>query len=679
MKKTHLIGISMKAFCVIFAFIILTGSANAATFVVNTTADTQDANTAVAACADSSGNCSLRAAITQANALAGDDAITLPAETYTQTIGSTDDNVNNSGDFDITSNITINGAGAGSTIVQANAAAGAATERVFHIIGATAATTLTVVINNLTVRNGRLINGNPGAGIRIDQGTNHNVTLNNLTVSNNSNSSNGGGITISGAATPTISILNCTITNNSAGSGSNQSRGGGVLIFNASTTNITNTTISNNTATFIAGGLYSLGTTTVTNSFISNNSASSTTTNTLAGGVYVEGGTATFTNSTINNNIATSSAANGSGSAGGLVNRNATVNINNSVVTGNTATGSQGGIRTEATSGVGATTTNITNSTISNNTAVFQAGGVSNSSSGAFSATTNITGSTINNNRVTTTLTFGSGGGIANLADFAGSGTATVNLVNSTVAENTASRGGGIHNVNPLATVNLNFSTVASNTANTSGGGLSQDASSPGSIRLSNSIVANNTAPSGPDISGTIASLGYNHIESTTGGTFTASTGDVTGSDPVLGPLNFNGGTTLNFLPGALSPVNNTIPSGVNGCGTTVTTAQNNVTRPQEGACEKGSTERTLTTAATVSVSGRVTARGRGMSNAVVHLTNQNGEIHTVRTNRGGYYTFTDLAAGETFIFNVFSKRYQFNPKVINLTEDLSEIDFTAQ
>jgi hypothetical protein len=62
-----------------------------------------------------------------------------------------------------------------------------------------------------------------------------------------------------------------------------------------------------------------------------------------------------------------------------------------------------------------------------------------------------------------------------------------------------------------------------------------------------------------------------------------------------------------------------------------------------------------------------------------VHLTSQSGEILTSRTNRLGYYTFTDLAAGETYIFNVFSKRYQFNPQVVNLTEDLDELNFTAQ
>jgi hypothetical protein len=85
------------------------------------------------------------------------------------------------------------------------------------------------------------------------------------------------------------------------------------------------------------------------------------------------------------------------------------------------------------------------------------------------------------------------------------------------------------------------------------------------------------------------------------------------------------------------------------------------------------------TTAASVSVAGKVTARGRGISNAVVHLTSQNGEIQTARTNRFGYYTFRELAAGETYIFNVYSKRYRFDSKVISLTEDLAELDFTAQ
>jgi hypothetical protein len=87
-----------------------------------------------------------------------------------------------------------------------------------------------------------------------------------------------------------------------------------------------------------------------------------------------------------------------------------------------------------------------------------------------------------------------------------------------------------------------------------------------------------------------------------------------------------------------------------------------------------------LTTAAGVSVSGRVlSSRGRGVSNAVVHLTDQKGQIQTARTNRSGFYAFKDVTAGETYIFNVYAKRYQFSTQIINLTADLAELDFIAQ
>src|SRR3954452_11550189 len=124
---------------------------NAATFVVNTTSDTQDAAPGNGTCADSGGMCSLRAAITEANALSGADTITLPAGTYTITLVAADEDANAGGDFDITSPITINGAGAGTTIVQANAAPMVATERVFHVIGAGATA---VTINAITIQNG---------------------------------------------------------------------------------------------------------------------------------------------------------------------------------------------------------------------------------------------------------------------------------------------------------------------------------------------------------------------------------------------------------------------------------------------------------------------------------------------------------------------------------------------
>ena len=130
-------------------------TANAATFIVNTTADTQDALAGDGICADSGGGCSLRAAITEANALAGADIITLPAGTYTITLPTTGEDANVGGDFDITSSLTtssltINGAGSGTTIIQANALPAMATEGVIHCVMGI----LTVVINGVTVRHG---------------------------------------------------------------------------------------------------------------------------------------------------------------------------------------------------------------------------------------------------------------------------------------------------------------------------------------------------------------------------------------------------------------------------------------------------------------------------------------------------------------------------------------------
>lgn len=105
------------------------------------------------------------------------------------------------------------------------------------------------------------------------------------------------------------------------------------------------------------------------------------------------------------------------------------------------------------------------------------------------------------------------------------------------------------------------------------------------------------------------------------------------------------------------------------------------VRRPQGAASDIGAFEfKFMPTAAGVSVSGRVlSARGKGVSRAVVHLTKSDGDIQTAGTNSFGYYTFADIPAGESYILNVYAKRYQFNPQVINLTEDLDELNFTAQ
>src|SRR5207245_4371318 len=72
----------------------------AVTFVVNTTADTADAVPGDGRCADSGNACSLRAAVQEANALAGPDTIQLGAATYVLS-GAAGDDLAVSGDLDI--------------------------------------------------------------------------------------------------------------------------------------------------------------------------------------------------------------------------------------------------------------------------------------------------------------------------------------------------------------------------------------------------------------------------------------------------------------------------------------------------------------------------------------------------------------------------------------------------
>jgi hypothetical protein len=86
-------------------------------------------------------------------------------------------------------------------------------------------------------------------------------------------------------------------------------------------------------------------------------------------------------------------------------------------------------------------------------------------------------------------------------------------------------------------------------------------------------------------------------------------------------------------------------------------------------------------TSASVAVGGRVeTATGRGISMAFVTFTATNGETRTALTNPFGYYRFTDLAVGETYVFSVSSKRYKFenDSQVINLTEARNDVNFVA-
>ena len=644
----------------------------AATFVVNSIVDAQDVNPGNGICETVPGNgvCTLRAAITEANALAGDDIITLQKATYTQTLVGTEDS-NVSGDYDITSNITINGATRSTTIIEAATTAGTAVERVFHIPRAD----VTVIFNDVTIRNGRQTNANGGGVYSI---TGDNVTFNNCIISNNSSGSGGG---IAGLYTASIMLNNTLITANTANGIGSDAFGGGIYLVSgrliATGSTISTNTVSANAANIArGGGIHNAGgTITLTNTVIDSNRALTTgTDNAFGGGIsnssldfpFSFKGNLNITDSNISNNIAVSIGG-GIGFGGGIYNSGSTLNLSGSTVGGNVANDSAG-IRTQ---GFG----NFISSS---------------------AATATIDRSAIINNIAIT----GSGGGVVNSSADAN---ATTTINNSTIGGNMAAgSGAGINNINnggAASILNLNFSTVANNSANTDntgtdqGGGIANINTGSGTltVNLKNSIIADNTIGTGgtdPDLAGSFISGGYNHIENAAGSTiFNIMASDISGSDPQLMPLALNGGATPNYKPAATSPVLDTIPNGTNGCGTVpFNVDQRNMFRPTDSdnngvaACEKGAVEISAPTAAAVSVSGRVmTASGRGLSNALVYLTTQSGETRISRSSAFGYYHFDDVAAGQTVIISVVSKRYQFTPQVVNVTDNLSELNFIGQ
>jgi hypothetical protein len=85
-------------------------------------------------------------------------------------------------------------------------------------------------------------------------------------------------------------------------------------------------------------------------------------------------------------------------------------------------------------------------------------------------------------------------------------------------------------------------------------------------------------------------------------------------------------------------------------------------------------------TAAGVTVSGRVLVwDGRAVSRATVTIMDPKGESQYAVTNPFGYFRFTDVSAGATYVVTVKHKIYTFGPKIISVNEDLTDLTFTAQ
>jgi hypothetical protein len=155
-------------------------------------------------------------------------------------------------------------------------------------------------------------------------------------------------------------------------------------------------------------------------------------------------------------------------------------------------------------------------------------------------------------------------------------------LTNVTISGNTAIGGGGILNQGPLTLTNV---TITSNTATgspTNGGGFFTG-SPTDLVELKNTIVANNT---GGNCSG-LSPVSLGHNLDSDGTCDLSSLGDLPNTDPLLGPLQDNGGFTQTHALLAGSPA---IDAGSPDCPPPATD-QRGIVRPQGDTCDMGAFE----------------------------------------------------------------------------------------
>ena len=410
--------------------------------------------------------CSLREAITAATTSnpyggcvgsGGHEIINLPAGTYNLTRQGSGEDDNVTGDLDFDSFITLQGAGSGSTIIDASQL----NDRAIDItnFGGTCA------ISGVTIRGGT--SSSDGGGVKVWA----DLTITDSVISNSTTTGSGGGI----YNTRSLILDNVTVTDNQAdtdGGGiyswgtltlqngstvqDNEATGLGGGIVNYSyvqqgRATLVNATVSGNEASLDGGGLYSEGILSLNASSITGNTANN------GGGIYndrfaqsltIENGTQVFNNTAADK-------------GGGLYNDESTVTINDSIVgSSNPGEGNQ------ATDGGGiydyeGTITLHTTAELIGNSATGSGGGIYNDMG---------TWLLQEGSKVWGNDAVSDGGGIYNH----GALTITESVVGADEAAegNHANRGGGIYNHLDSSMSLLNGSEVKGNDVDSDGGGI---------------------------------------------------------------------------------------------------------------------------------------------------------------------------------------------------------------
>ena len=298
----------------IVTFMVAPAPLRAASFTVNSFADGADAIPGDGICADGGSLCTLRAAVMEANALAGADTISLPAGTYSLTLTGGAEPDAATGDLDVTDDLTLRGAGASVTTVDA-----AGIDRVLEVSGVEAPRrVVAVVLEGLALTGG--ITGSGGGGLRAQYAD---LMLNDCVVRSCHASDGAGGVHLVASA---LTMEGGAIRDNTTSSLNMCS--GGLLLYDTSAT-LTRVEVAGNATTNYGGGLTLFRSTSQINNSLSLTDCSLT--GNSGGGLLIDGGQVTALRTVFSGN---------SSWMGGGIDNYGTLALRDCAVTGNSASAS---------------------------------------------------------------------------------------------------------------------------------------------------------------------------------------------------------------------------------------------------------------------------------------------------------------------------------------------------
>lgn len=394
------------------------------TFNVNSPLDTNDANPGDGACADANGNCTLRAAIQEANARGGASTIVIqPGQLYMLTIDGAGEDAALTGDLDVTAMISIDGrgvtvdAGGLDRIFDVQSGASLNVDQLWVQNGAVVAqngggyrSAGTLLLERSRVTNSSATGaGGSGGAISDEGGT---LTVSRTYLLDNDSERAGGAIEANAGSTE---VRDSKMSGNTTGPA--PGNGGALHLTGTGDVVVVSTDVLDNSAASEGGGLWNsaVGEMVVTRSVIDHNSAAGNDSDQGGGGLFNDGGMLRVMGTFVRNNTATGT----SGSGGDILNNLGSLIVSRSVVANNDSQRTGGGIEanvgTTTLSGVrmianttgaapgnggglhltGAGSVSVDRSSVLNNDAAAEGGGLWNSATGTMTVTnTPITGNT---------------------------------------------------------------------------------------------------------------------------------------------------------------------------------------------------------------------------------------------------------------------------------------------